>query len=86
VLAVISEMAGVLAVTIGVRRQYQGPMGKSDRALWFGVLGLTLGLGVEPGDWINWGLGVMLALLAATIVNRARSALKEATLKETGAA
>jgi CDP-diacylglycerol--glycerol-3-phosphate 3-phosphatidyltransferase len=78
VLAVISEMTGVVAVQIGARRQYQGPMGKSDRALWFCALGLVLGLGVAPGNWINWGLGVMLALLVWTIVNRARGALKEA--------
>jgi CDP-diacylglycerol--glycerol-3-phosphate 3-phosphatidyltransferase len=86
VLAVISEMAGVVAVQIGARRQYRGPMGKRGRALWFGALGLALGLGVEPGDWINWGLGAMLALLVATIVIRARSALKEAALKETDVA
>ena len=80
VLAVISEMAGVVAVLIGAKRQYQGPMGKSDRAFWFGALGLVLGLGVSPGDWINVVLGVMLALLVFTIVNRARAAMKEAAL------
>ena len=31
VLAVVSEMAGVVAVQVGARRQYQGPMGKSAR-------------------------------------------------------
>lgn len=77
VLAVISEMTGVVAVQIGAKRQYQGPMGKSDRAFWFGALGLALGLGVPPGDWINALLGVMLVLLILTIVNRARAALKE---------
>jgi len=77
VLAVISEMTGVVAVQIGARRQYQGPMGKSDRALWFGALGLVLGLGVAPGNCINWVLGSMLALLVLTISNRARAALKE---------
>ncbi len=77
VLAVISEMTGVVAVQIGAKRQYQGPMGKSDRAFWFGTLGLVLGLGVPPGDWINALLGVMLVLLILTIVNRARAALKE---------
>ena len=76
-MAVISEMTGVVAVQIGAQRQYQGPMGKSDRALWFGALGLVLGLGVAPGNWIDWGLGVILMLLAVTIVNRARGALKE---------
>lgn len=77
VLAGVSEMTGVVAVQIGARRQYQGPMGKSDRALWFGALGLVLGLGVAPGSWINWGLGVMLLLLGRTIFNRARAALRE---------
>ncbi|ODU10957.1 MAG: hypothetical protein ABS91_02875, partial [Thiobacillus sp. SCN 64-35] len=77
VLAVISEMTGVVAVQIGAKRQYQGPMGKSDRAFWFGALGLLLGLGVPPGDWINALLGVMLGLLVLTIVNRARAALRE---------
>jgi CDP-diacylglycerol--glycerol-3-phosphate 3-phosphatidyltransferase len=70
-------MTGVVAVQIGAKRQYQGPMGKSDRAFWFGALGLALGLGVPPGDWINALLGVMLVLLILTIVNRARAALKE---------
>lgn len=77
-LAIISEMTGVIAIQIGARRQYQGPMGKSDRALWFGALGLALGLGVAPGNWMNWGLGLMLALLVVTVANRARGALKEA--------
>lgn len=77
VLALIAEMAGVVAVQIGAKRQYQGPMGKSDRAFWFGALGLLLGLGVAPGDWINGVLGVMLVLLVLTIANRARAALRE---------
>lgn len=78
VLAVIAEMTGVVAVQIGAKRQYQGPMGKSDRAFWFGTLGLLLGLGVAPGNWLNAVLGVMLVLLLLTIFNRARSALREA--------
>ena len=77
VLAVISEMTGVVAVQISAKRQYQGPMGKSDRAFWFGALGLVIGLGVAPGNWINALLGVMLALLVLTIFNRARAALRE---------
>ena len=34
--ATISEMMGVVAVQIGANRQFQGPMGKSDRAFWLG--------------------------------------------------
>lgn len=78
VFAVISEMTGVAAVLIGAGRQYQGPMGKSDRALWFAALGLLVGVGVAPGNWINWLLGAMLVLLVLTIVNRGRAALREA--------
>jgi CDP-diacylglycerol--glycerol-3-phosphate 3-phosphatidyltransferase len=76
-LAVVSEMTGVVAVQVGASRRYDGPMGKSDRAFTFGALCLLLGLGVPPGIWIDALLGVVLALLIVTIVNRARNALRE---------
>src|SRR5262249_7015228 len=44
-LAVISEMTGVVSVQIGGSRRYDGPMGKSDRAFVFGALGLLAGAG-----------------------------------------
>jgi CDP-diacylglycerol---glycerol-3-phosphate 3-phosphatidyltransferase len=76
--AVITEMTGVVAVQIGASRRYDGPFGKSDRALFFGAVALALGLGIAPGRWLDAVL--LLALLAAltTILNRARAALKEA--------
>lgn len=74
VLAGLTEMAGVVAVQIGAARRYDGPMGKSDRALVFGALCLALGLGAPRGAWISALLGVVLALLALTVVNRARRA------------
>ena len=77
VLATIGEMAGVVAIQIGASRQYQGPMGKSDRAFWLGSLSFILGMGAAPGDWIDWLLGIMLVLSVVTIFNRAKSALKE---------
>lgn len=78
VLAVISEMAGVMGVQIGASRRYDGPSGKSDRAFAFGAMGLLVGLGVPTGWWITLVLGVLVALLALTIINRARNALREA--------
>jgi CDP-diacylglycerol--glycerol-3-phosphate 3-phosphatidyltransferase len=78
VLAVISEMAGVVAIQIGAQRRYDGPMGKSDRAFVFGLLALLLGLGVQTGGWLTVYLGVVIGLLALTIMNRGRRALKEA--------
>jgi CDP-diacylglycerol--glycerol-3-phosphate 3-phosphatidyltransferase len=78
VLAVISEMSGVVGVMIGASRRYDGPMGKSDRAFIFGAIGLCLGLGVRLPDWLTWGIPrAMALLLALTIVNRVRSGLAE---------
>lgn len=76
VLAVISEMTGVLGVAVGAQRRYDGPMGKSDRAAVFAVLGLWLGLGGTGGLWLTVVLGMVALLLVATTVNRARQALK----------
>ncbi len=77
VLGIIGEMAGVVAVQIGATRRYDGPLGKSDRALAFGGLGLLLGLGVPGGIWLDALLWVLVLLAAVTIVNRARQALAE---------
>jgi len=77
-LAIISEMAGVVGVQIGASRRYDGPSGKSDRAFAFGAMGLLVGLGVPAGWWIAAVLGVMVVLLVFTILNRARNALREA--------
>ncbi|RCX32775.1 CDP-alcohol phosphatidyltransferase family protein [Thioalbus denitrificans] len=75
--SVVSEMTGVVGVQIGASRRYEGPMGKSDRALWLGAVGAVLGLGVDAAPWINGVLVVMVLLLGLTVVNRARGALGE---------
>jgi CDP-diacylglycerol---glycerol-3-phosphate 3-phosphatidyltransferase len=74
--AVISEMAGVVAVQIGASRRYDGPMGKSDRAFVFGALALAVGLGWNS-VWINAVFAVIFLLIGVTIVNRCRKALLE---------
>jgi CDP-diacylglycerol--glycerol-3-phosphate 3-phosphatidyltransferase len=76
VLAGLTEMTGVTAVTIGAQRRYDGPMGKSDRATAFGALGLLLGLGFQPGSWMVWAQWIIAVLLVVTVVNRARRALQ----------
>lgn len=40
----LNEGAGILARAATGLRRYEGPMGKSDRALFFGLLGLIIGL------------------------------------------
>lgn len=76
--ALIGELAGVLCQIIGASRRYDGPMGKSDRAFVFGLLGLMLGLGVAPGLWLDLLLTAMLLLAAVTVLNRVRRGLAEA--------
>ncbi len=76
-LAILTEMTGVVCVQIGASRRYDGPFGKSDRAFAFGVMGLAIGLTESSGPWITWVLIAMVALSAVTVVNRARRGLKE---------
>lgn len=75
VLAGLSEMAGVVAVMIGSARRYDGPMGKSDRALVFGVLALLLTFWQIPSWLLATVYMVVLLLLGVTVVNRVRGAL-----------
>ena len=77
ILAIVSEMTGVVALQIGAQRRYDGPMGKSDRAFAFGLLCLLLGIGIQPAFWVDAILLITLGLLLVTIVNRARCALAE---------
>ena len=79
VLALLTEFAGVLGPTIGASRRYDGPCGKSDRAVVFGALGLWAGLGFALPDWLGMILPVLSVLLVLTLVNRVRHALAEAS-------
>jgi len=77
-LAVMTEMTGVVAQTIGASRRYDGPVGKSDRAFLFSVVAVLLGIGIRPGPWLDIVFFIVLLGLVLTIINRARRALKEA--------
>lgn len=77
VLAVTTELAGTVAVMTGASRRYDGPMGKSDRAFVFGLLGLLIAAGVPVGPWLNWVWGLVGVLAALTIANRVRGGLRE---------
>jgi CDP-diacylglycerol---glycerol-3-phosphate 3-phosphatidyltransferase len=78
VLAGASELAGTAALLIGASRRYDGPMGKSDRALAFGAIAFLLGLGARAGLWLDLLFLVIVILLLLTIANRVRRALAEA--------
>ena len=78
-LGFLTEFAGVLGLMVGASRRYDGPMGKSDRALVMGALGLWIGLGFPLPSW-SAGLMVLLSiLLVVTVLNRVRAGLEEAS-------
>jgi CDP-diacylglycerol--glycerol-3-phosphate 3-phosphatidyltransferase len=74
--AALTEMAGMIAVMIGSARRYDGPFGKSDRALALGVLATWLALGWPVSEWVTKIAPVIWILLCcATIFQRVRRAL-----------
>jgi CDP-diacylglycerol--glycerol-3-phosphate 3-phosphatidyltransferase len=75
VLAALTEMTGVVAQAQGGERRYDGPMGKSDRALAFGLLAFLLGLGLAPGWWTQLYQWIVVALLVITVFNRLKRGL-----------
>lgn len=74
-MAIVVEFAGVVAIQIGAERRYDGPMGKSDRAFWIGLLATLLAFGLINSWWATafaWSLAI---LSVPTVINRARRAL-----------
>lgn len=80
VFAITVEMTGVVAIAVGSKRRYEGPMGKSDRAFIFGAVGLLLGCGFNISSVVNLVFVVVLLMLLVTMVNRTRSALQTKNL------
>lgn len=76
-LANLAEMAGVLRIPPTSTRRNDGPMGKSDRALVFGVLGLLVGIGVAAAPWLSWVLAIIALLLVSTVANRVRRGIAD---------
>ncbi|MCL4117510.1 UNVERIFIED_CONTAM: hypothetical protein GTU68_015578 [Idotea baltica] len=64
-LAWLSEVIAILSVQITQNRANQGPLGKSDRAFLFGVLGLLVALGI---DFTPIGLWIILIANLAIVV------------------
>ncbi|QFP64663.1 CDP-alcohol phosphatidyltransferase family protein [Brucella anthropi] len=77
-LATLTEFAGVAGASVGASRRYDGPMGKSDRAVVFGVLGAWISIdGILP-QWIFWLQPLLCLLLVATTVKRITNGINEA--------
>ena len=76
-MSAVNECAGVLGAAVGEERRYEGPMGKSDRTLVWGVFCLLLGAGVPVEGHVQTGLCVVLAGLCWSTFRRIRGTLNE---------
>ncbi len=83
-LAIVSEYAGVMAPLIGQERRYDGPMGKSDRALWFSLIMIVLSFSAyfsiqysHLNSICNTILSIITILLCFTIFNRIKNSLQQ---------
>ena len=77
--AVLSEYAGVMGPLAGAARRYDGPFGKSDRALAFGALGAFIGFGLPMPGWLAWLMPALALLCLVTAVNRVRAGVRNRT-------
>jgi len=71
--ALLTEYAGLCALCVGSKRRFDGPMGKSDRAFAFGLLGLLIFLGNTA--YLNHILLLILGLSLITVLVRLKRAL-----------
>ncbi len=76
-MAALNEMCGVVGYMMSGKRRYDGPMGKSDRALATGLLGFLIGLGVVSGKGIGAVFFLLSLLVIWSSINRIRGAIKD---------
>lgn len=76
----LTEFAGVLGQALGASRRYDGPMGKSDRALLLGALALATFLWPRARPaWpaVFWAAAALAALTCVLRLRRALAELRE---------
>ena len=71
-LAALSELCGILGQVQGKTRRYDGPMGKSDRAFVFGVLGLLYAVNGSLHSLFWWVANIVIILLIVTCIKRVK--------------
>jgi CDP-diacylglycerol--glycerol-3-phosphate 3-phosphatidyltransferase len=74
-LSVLNEFAGLLGQALGGARRYEGPMGKSDRALVVGILCLLFLFKAPIYGYLTWIWLVVYCLLIWSTLKRLRNAV-----------
>jgi CDP-diacylglycerol---glycerol-3-phosphate 3-phosphatidyltransferase len=72
--AVVNEFAGLLGRALGGARRYEGPMGKSDRALLIGLYCIVYYCWPKMVDFTNWiFIGANLLMVLSTFTRLKKS-------------
>jgi CDP-diacylglycerol--glycerol-3-phosphate 3-phosphatidyltransferase len=75
-LSILNEFAGLIGQALGGQRRYDGPMGKSDRALLIGVLCLLIGFGLPSFYLLNTAVWIIIfGLLIWSTLKRLKHAI-----------
>ena len=74
-LSVLNEFAGLLGQALGGARRYDGPMGKSDRALVVGVLSLLFLFKAPINPYLTWIWLLVFGLLIWSTFKRLKNAV-----------
>lgn len=75
--AFLTEFVGVLGEPLGSKRRYDGPLGKSDRAVALGLIAVLLAFGVQISAVAAYIFPALALLSLATVANRIRAALAD---------
>lgn len=78
ILSVINEFSGLIGKVVGKERRYDGPMGKSDRALILGIYGLAVFFGANISGISSYIFGIIIILLTISTYIRLKKSLHEA--------
>lgn len=76
VLAVLNEFGGLLGRALGGARRYEGPMGKSDRALLLGLFCLVYYFWSGLATYADWIFGAACLLLVLSTFTRLKKSLQ----------
>lgn len=73
-LSIVNEFAGILGKAVSDNRRYDGPMGKSDRALVIGLYGLLSFFSIGFGKYSFWVfLALVILILISTVIRVVKS-------------
>ena len=74
-LSIVNEFCGIMAKVVSGDRRYDGPMGKSDRALLIGVICIISYFTSDINIYINYIIGVASLLMIVSSYARLKNSL-----------